>query len=134
MQTSNSAPTFSDKPVQAFQPAMLVREVNVYPVTESELETVASVNWLTTLFCSAALAFASVAASFWIAGETAGGNVSDKASAVFEIVPYLASGAAVLALIAAGIMWNVGASTLRRVKKECRKAVLSTTEDDPATG
>ena len=99
---------------------MLVRQVDVYPLTENELDTVASANWLTTLFFSGFLAFASTGLSFSIAGETAGENVSEKAKALFEMVPYLAGGAAILCLIAAGCMWRLGSSTLRRVKKECK--------------
>ncbi len=114
------APSFNERPSQAFQPTMLVRQVDVYPLTESELDTVASANLLTTLFFSGFVAFASAGLSFWMAGETAGENVSEKAKALFEIVPYLTGGAAIFCLVAAGCTWRLGSSTLKRVKKECK--------------
>ena len=104
-----------------YQAAHLQRVVNVYPLAESELDYIGNVNGLTTLFFSAGLALASVAASFWIAGETAGESVSERAKAIFDVVPILAAIVAFLAFVASGILWQSGRSTLDRLKKECER-------------
>ena len=120
---------FTDATVAGgYQATHLQRVVNVYPLAENELDHIGNVNGLTTLFFSVGLALASVAASFWIAGETAGDSVSERAKAIFDVVPILAAIVAFIAIGASGILWQSGHSTLNRLKKECeRPATIVTT-------
>lgn len=116
-----------------YRAVVLEREVECYLLETGELNRISSINPLTVLFTSACSSFASIAISFWIAGETAGDKVSANANATFDIAPILFGIAAGVALLAAGIMWRTGASDLSRIKKEHKQPARLTTPPSSAT-
>ena len=110
------APTY-----QPYQPSILERDVIVYLISESELGHISSANPLVTLFTSAFFFFAATAGSFWIAGETAGGAVSERAEAIFDVIPIVVAVMAALCACAAGVLWKSSQSMLKKIKEESRR-------------
>jgi len=106
---------------QPYQPSILERDVNVYLISESELDEISSANPLVILFASAFFSLVATASAFWVAGETAGENVSERTEAIFDVVPIVAGIAAFLCLTAAAVLWLSGQSMLKRIRRESRR-------------
>lgn len=94
----------------------MTRDVKVYPLFESELESLSSTNTRTVFYSSIASVSGSAALSCFLAGQTVPQPSTMTQAALFVLAPWILGFIALAFVVAAAAEWRRGRSTLTALK------------------